>query len=72
MALKPPMKLQFKENENGKNHIFLDGKEIHHVREYKIESSTYVGKAELSIKMLVQFPVNQESTSQQPLLQLQE
>lgn len=63
MAVTPPMKLQFKEYKEGKNHMFLDGKEIHHVREYKIESSAYEGKAELSIKMLVQFPVSQESTS---------
>lgn len=43
--------------------MFLDGKELHHVKEYKIESSAYEGKAELSIKMLVQFPVSQENTS---------
>ena len=45
------------------SHMLLDGKEIHHVREYKIESTAYEGKAELSIKMLVQFPVSQERTS---------
>lgn len=63
MAVKPPMILQFKKNEKGMSHILLDGKEIHHVREYKIESTAYEGKAELSIKMLVQFPVSQERTS---------
>lgn len=63
MAVTPPMTLQFKEYKKGKSQIFLDGKEIHHVREYKIESSAYVGKAELTIKMLVQFPVSQENTS---------
>lgn len=62
MAVKPPMILQFKEYEKGKSHMFLDGKEIHHVREYKIESTAYEGKAELSIKMMVQFPVSQENT----------
>lgn len=61
MAITPPMTLQFKKNENGKNHIFLDGKELHHVKEYKIESSAFEGKAELSIRMLVQFPVSQEN-----------
>ena len=43
--------------------MFLDGKELHHVKEYKIESSAFAGRAELSIKILVQFPVNQENTS---------
>lgn len=57
--MKRPMALQFEKNEDGKNHILLDGKEIHHVKEYKIESSAYEGKAELSIRMLVQFPVSQ-------------
>lgn len=63
MAVKAPMTLQFKKNEKGRSHMFLDGKELHHVKEYKIESSAYEGKAELSIKMLVQFPVSQENTS---------
>ena len=62
MAVTPPMTLQFKEYEKGRSHMFLDGKEIHHVREYKIESTAYEGKAELSIKMMVQFPVSQENT----------
>ena len=62
MAVTPPMTLQFKEYKKGRSHMFLDGKEIHHVREYKIESTAYEGKAELSIKMMVQFPVSQENT----------
>ena len=63
MEAKKPMILQFKENEKGRRRMFLDGKELHHVKEYKIESSAFAGRAELSIKILVQFPVNQENTS---------
>ena len=39
--------------------LVLDGKELHHVMEYGIKSSDFIGKAELSLKMLVTFPVNQ-------------
>mgnify|MGYP006982386321 CR=1 FL=1 len=39
--------------------FWMEKRSIHHVREYKIESSAYVGKAELTIKMLAQFPVSQ-------------
>ena len=63
MEAKKTMTLKFKENEKGRSCMFLDGKELHHVKEYKIESSTFAGRAELSIKILVQFPVNQENTS---------
>lgn len=41
--------------------LVLDGKELHHVMEYGIKSSDFIGKAELSLKMLVTFPVNQEN-----------
>lgn len=38
MEAKKPMTLQFKENEKGRSRMFLDGKELHHVKEYKIDS----------------------------------
>ena len=63
METKKPMTLQFKKNETGRNRMFLDGKELHHIKGYKIESSAFAGRAELSIKMMVQFPVNQENIS---------
>ena len=39
--------------------LVLDGKELYHVLEYGIKSSDFIGKAELSLKMLVSFPVDQ-------------
>lgn len=61
--MKAPMRLRVEPKENGGYQIFLDNTEIHHVKEYKIESSELKGKAELSIKLLVDYPVNQENAS---------
>ncbi len=36
--------------------IYLDDKKLHHVEDYRIESSALPGAAELSIKMLVKYP----------------
>jgi len=44
-------------------HLFLDNKEIQGVTKYLIESTDEYGVAELSIKLLVNYPVNQESVS---------
>lgn len=54
------MKLEVR-NEGRGPRLVLDGKELHHVKEYEIKSSDFIGKAELSLKMLVSFPVNQEN-----------
>ena len=67
-----PMKLEIKNKEDGGFLLVLDGKQIHHVEEYQIKSSAVKGKAELSLKMLVEFPVNQENVLKRRLLQLQE
>ena len=55
------MKLEVKSRSNKGAVLVLDGKELHHVKEYEIKSSDFIGKAELSLKMLVTFPVNQEN-----------
>lgn len=56
----PPMKLKVIQVED-RERIILDETVLHHVMNYKIESSTMKGKAELSIKMLVEFPVTSKS-----------
>lgn len=55
--------LRIEKAHNGGFHVFLDDKELSHVEDYKIEKSTIQGKADLSIKILVNFPITQESTS---------
>lgn len=56
------MKLEVRNNGDKRAVLVLDDKELHHVLEYGIKSSTLKGKAELSLKMLVSFPVNQGRT----------
>lgn len=60
-----PMGLEIKSNAGGGYNLFLDGKRIHHVEDYELKSSTFRCKAELTLKMLVSFPVTQESTPQE-------
>lgn len=55
------MRLRIIKTDEGAYKIYLDETPLHHVKEYKIESSTTRGKAELSIKMLVEFPIISES-----------
>lgn len=55
-----PMKLLVKKEEKGYG-LMLDDKLLHHVLEYKIESQHNGKYAELSMKMIVQYPVTQES-----------
>ena len=50
--MKEPMKLEIKNGGIRGPRLVLDGKELHHVKGYEI-------KVELSLKMLVDFPVNQ-------------
>lgn len=59
-----PMGLEIKSNAGGGYNLYLDGKRIHHVEDYEVKSSTFGCKAELTLKMLVSFPVAQESTVQ--------
>lgn len=59
--MKEPMKLEVRNEGIRGPRLVLDGKELHHVKEYEIKSSDFIGKAELSLKMLVTFPVNQEN-----------
>lgn len=47
--------LSIREEGSGWN-LYLDDKQIHHVENYRIESSTLPGTAELSIKLLVKYP----------------
>lgn len=42
------------------------GKELHHVEAYEIKSSTFAGKRELSLKMLVTFPVVTDEKPEEP------
>ena len=49
------MKLVIRDGEHGTT-LWLDNKELHHVGDYKIESSTLPGAAKLSIDVLVKFP----------------
>ncbi len=57
-----PMGLEIKSNAGGGYNLYLDGKRIHHVEDYDLKSSTFGCKAELTLKMLVSFPVIQENT----------
>ncbi len=61
VEMKEPMKLEVRNEGIRGPRLVLDGKELHHVKEYEIKSSDFIGKAELSLKMLVTFPVNQEN-----------
>ncbi|MFR8171156.1 MAG: hypothetical protein ACLU9Q_10095 [Marvinbryantia sp.] len=58
MAIKKPMKLRIEPTQSGGYEIWLDDKKLHHVESYKIESSPYGNKAELSIKLLVEYPAS--------------
>jgi len=49
------IKLVIQDNEHGAT-LWLDNKELHHVGNYKIESSTLPGAVKLSIDVLVKFP----------------
>lgn len=66
------MKLRVIKEDDGIYKIYLDETVLHHIEEYKIESSTIKGKAELSLKMLVEFPISSKNDSKQRLLQLRE
>lgn len=59
---KRPMQLQIKPVEGGYA-LWLDDKRLHHVENYKIESSPFGTRAELSLKLLVQYPVNPKNDS---------
>ena len=59
--MKEPMKLEVRNEGIRGPRLVLDGKELHHVMEYGIKSSDFIGKAVLSLKMLVTSPVNQEN-----------
>lgn len=51
--------------------LWLDEKKLHHIKEYEVKkSSALKGKAELSLKMMVNYSPNQESTSWPRPLQL--
>lgn len=63
----PAMKLRIVKTDKGTHKIYLDEVPLHHVEGYKIESSTITGKAELSLRMLVEFPAISESGSKQHL-----
>lgn len=57
------MQLKIIKTDDGAYRIYLDETPLHHVKEYKIESSAIKGRAELSIKMLVQFPTISKNDS---------
>ena len=61
------MKLEIKAKERGGYRLTLDGMELSGVKEYSVKSLKSKGKAELSLIMLVDFPLSQENASKQPL-----
>lgn len=56
-----PMKLEVREEDDGFG-LYLDGKRLEYIEEYNIKSSANGCTAELSIKMLVKYPVSQENS----------
>lgn len=64
--MKEPMKLEIKNEGIRGTRLVLDGKELHHVKGYEIKSSTFAGKVELSLKMLVTFPVVTDEKPEEP------
>lgn len=60
------MKLEIKNEGIRGTRLVLDGKELHHVKGYEIKSSTFAGKVELSLKMLVTFPVVTDEKPEEP------
>lgn len=56
-----PMELKILPTPNGKFEIWLDETKIHHVANYKLESSTNGKCAELTLKILVKYPIEKES-----------
>lgn len=62
-----PMKLKVVKTDDGTYKIYLDETLLHHVEGYKIESSAIKGKAELSLRMLVEFPTISGNDSKQHL-----
>jgi hypothetical protein len=48
--------LKVEENEDGETELKLDETELHHVENYKIESSEIRGTAKLSLEILVKYP----------------
>lgn len=64
--MKEPMKLEIKNEGIRGARLVLDGKELHHVKGYEIKSSTFAGKVELSLKMLVTFPVVTDEKPEEP------
>lgn len=56
MGPEPAMVLRFeKYGENGRR-IFLDEKEIRRVSDFRVESSSFRGEVELTLKIMVRFP----------------
>lgn len=64
--MKEPMKLEVRNEEAKGIYLVLDGKELHHVEAYEIKSSAFAGKAELSLKMLVTFPIVTDEKPEEP------
>ena len=60
VEMKKIMNLAVVKTLNGEK-LILDGKEINHVASYLIESTDISGTVELTIRMLANYPVSQES-----------
>lgn len=56
------MKLRIEATEGGYD-LWLDDKRLHHIKDYKIESIPSGPYAELSLKLLVQYPTTRENAS---------
>lgn len=51
--------LRIEEKEGGGYELWLDEKRLHHIKDYEIKKSSAMnGKAELSLKIAVNFPSN--------------
>jgi len=55
------MNLKIEKKENGSFALWLDETELKWVKHYEIKSSAIKGKAELSVELLVNFPIVQEN-----------
>lgn len=60
--MRKPMKLKI-ESCKGGYQLMLDDTEIHHIETYQVKSSALSSRAELTITMLVEFPIKQENIS---------
>ena len=65
---KSPMKLEITQKDGGYQ-IKLDETVIHHVEHYSIDQASAPGKAVLTLKVLVEYPVNEKVTDRMQIFE---